>query len=109
MKFRRGGDVVVQDGRRQGAEFATRGGETVGGGADGSRVDFSGNEEGNGVGAKLVEERGEKVHGLELANVCLACVVLEVEARDDEEDEVHEEAEHLHLLAAVEFVINQES
>ena len=35
------------------------------------------------------------------------CVVLEVEARDDEEDKVHEEADHLHLFTAVKFVINK--
>ena len=40
--------------------------------------------------------------------MCLACVILEVEARDDEEDEVHEEADHLHLFPAVEFIIDEE-
>ena len=35
-------------------------------------------------------------------------VVIVMEARDDEEDEVHEEADHLHLFAAVEFIINKE-
>lgn len=108
MKLLLCGDVVVQDGGSQGAEFATRGRETVSGGPDGGRVDFGGNEEGNSVRAELIEKRGEKVHGLEGFDVCLRCVVFIVEARDDEEDEVHEEAEHLHLFAAVEFVVDEE-
>ena len=56
VKFHRGGDVVIQDGGSQCAEFATCGGKTVGGGTDWSRVDFGGDKEGNGVGAELVEE-----------------------------------------------------
>ena len=78
------------------------------GGTNGSWVDFGGHKESDRVGAELVEKRGEKVHGLKLCNVRLADVVLVVEARNDEEDEAHEEAKHLHLFAAVEFVINQE-
>ena len=31
-----------------------------------------------------------------------------METRNDEENEIHEEAEHLHLFAAVEFVVNEE-
>ena len=31
---------------------------------------FGGNEEGNGVGTELVEERGKEVHGLEFSDVC---------------------------------------
>ena len=108
MKFRCGGDVVIHDGGSQCAEFATCGGETVGGGTDWSWVDFSGDKEGNGVGAELVEEGGKEVHGLELCDVCRGFVVIIVEARDDEEDEVHEEANHLHLFAAVKFIVNEE-
>ena len=107
VKLQRGGNVVVQDGSGQGAEFAASGGETVRGGTDGSRVDFGGHEEGDGVGAELVEKGGEEVHGLEFGDVCLGGVVLVVEARDDEEDEIHEEADHLHLFAAVELVIDE--
>ena len=69
--------------------------------ANRSRVDFGGNEEGNSVGTKLVEERGEEVHGLELFDMCRRCVVFVMEGRDDEEDEIHEEADHLHLFATV--------
>ena len=36
------------------------------------------------------------------------CIVFEMEGRDDEEDKVHEEADHLHLLASVELVVNEE-
>ena len=79
----------------------------MGGGTDGGRVDFGGNEEGHGVGTELVEKGGEEVHGLELFDMCVRCVVFVVEARDDEEDKVHQEAHHLHLLAAVELVVNE--
>lgn len=34
--------------------------------------------------------------------------VIIVEGRDDEEDEVHQEADCLHLFAAVQFVIDEE-
>lgn len=40
--------------------------------------------------------------------MCLGCVVIVVEARDDEEDETHKEANHLHLFAAIEFIVNEE-
>ena len=56
MKFHRGGDVVVQHGGSQGAEFAAGRRKTVSGRTDGGRINFSGDEEGNGVGAELVEE-----------------------------------------------------
>ena len=56
MKFLLCVDVAVQHGGSQGAQFATCGGETMSGGTDGSRVDFGGDEEGNGVGAELIEE-----------------------------------------------------
>ena len=56
VKFGLGVDVVVQDSGEQGAEFPAGGAEAVGGGADGGGVDFCGDEEGDGVGAELVEE-----------------------------------------------------
>ena len=108
MEFLLRRDVVVHDGGSQGAHFATCGGEPVSGGTNGSWVDFGGHKEGDGVGAELVEERGEKVHGLERRDVCLADVVLVVEAWNDEEDKVHEKAKHLHLFAAIEFVVDKE-
>ena len=83
------GDVVVEDGGGEGAEFAAGGGEAVGGGADRGRVDFGGDEEGDGVGAELVEEGGEEVHGLEFFDVGVGGVVFVVEGGDDEEDEIH--------------------
>ena len=78
------------------------------GGADGGWVHFGGDEEGGAVGAELVEEGGQEVHGLEGFDVRGGGVVCVVEGGDDEEDEVHEEAEHLHLFAAVEFVVDEE-
>ncbi len=64
VEFRLGVDVVVEDGGEEGAEFTPGGAEAVGGGADGGGVDFGGYEEGDSVGAELVEEGGEEVHGL---------------------------------------------
>ncbi len=128
VEFGLGVDVVVEDGGEEGAEFAAGGAEAVGGGADGGGVDFCGDEEGDGVGAELGEEGGEEVHGLEGSDAREASVVAEVEGGDDEEDEDHEEADHLHLvvmmrihvlglielesethlLASVQFVVDEE-
>ena len=102
------GDVIIHDRGGEGTEFAAGGGEAVGGGADGGRVDFGGDEEGDGVGAKLVEEGGEEVHGLEGFDVGGRGVVFVVEGGDDEEDEVHQKSNHLHVLTAVEFVVDEE-
>lgn len=35
-------------------------------------------------------------------------IVFEVEGRDDEEDEIHQESDDLHPLAAIELVVDQE-
>lgn len=78
----------------------------MGGGTNRSGVDFSGDEKGDRVGAELVEEGREEVHGLELADVSFGGVMLQVEGGNDEEDEVEEEADHLHLFAAVELVVD---
>lgn len=78
----------------------------MGGGADWGGVYFCRDEEGYGVGAKLVEKGGEKVHCLETDDVFFAGKVFESEGGDDEEDKVHEEANCLHVFAAVEFVVD---
>ena len=101
-------DVVVHDRRQQRAQLAAGRGEAVGGGADGRGVDFGRDQEGDGVGAELVEEGREKVHGLEADDVFLLGEVVVVKRRDHEQDKIHEEADHLHLLAPVELVIDQE-
>ena len=108
VEFLLGGDVIVHDGGGEGAEFAAGGGEAVSGGADRGRVDFCSDEEGDGVGAKLVEKGGEEVHGLEGFDVGGRGVVFVVEGGNDEEDEVHQEPNHLHVLTAVEFVVDEE-
>lgn len=102
------GDVVIDDCCEQSAELAAGGGETVGGGTDGCGVHFSGDEEGNGVGAKLVEEGGEEVHGLEGVDTLDRLVVVVVERWHDKEDEVHEETELHHALSANELVVDEE-
>lgn len=76
------------------------------GGADGCRVYFCCDEEGYGVGTELVEEGGEEVHCLETDDVFFAGEVFVVKSGDHEEDKVHEEADCLHLFAAVEFVVD---
>ena len=75
---------------------------------DGGWVDFGSNQESNGIGAELIEEGRQEVHGLEGLDVSGRCIVAEMESGDDEEDEVHEKADHLHLLASVELIVNEE-
>lgn len=101
-------DVVVQDGGHQGTELAGGGGEAVGGGAHGGGVDLSSDKEGDAVGAELVEEGREEIHGLEGVDAVDARVVIVVEGGHDEEDEVHEEANLHHPLAAVVLVVDEE-
>lgn len=108
VEYLLGGNVVVQNSCGQGTKFATCSRKTVRGGTDGCRIDLGCNEEGNTVGTELVEEGREEVHCLELANVGFGGIVLKVESRNDEEDEDHSEANQLHLLSAVEFVIDKE-
>ena len=71
VEFLLGGDVIAHDGGSQGPQFTTSGGETMSRGPNGGRKDLGGNEEGNGVGTKLVEEGGEEVHDLEFFDVCI--------------------------------------
>lgn len=101
-------DVIVKDGGKKGSKLSEGSCETVGGGTDWGRETFGGNEEGDCVWTKLVEERGEVVHGLERLDVGNRCVVGKVEGWDDEKDEVHQETELHHVLAAIKLVINQE-
>lgn len=63
------GDVVVKDGGEESTKFTGSSRDTVGGSTDGSREDFCGDEESDGVGTKLVEEGTQEVHGLELLDV----------------------------------------
>ena len=102
-------DIVVKDSGGQSTELTGSGGETVSGGTDGCWVDLGGDKEGDGVGTELVKEGGEKVHGLELLDVGVGGVILVLEGRNDEKDEVQKESNLLHILATIELVINQES
>ncbi len=104
-----GGDVVVDNGSKESTQFTPGGRETVGSSTDGSWVTFGSDQEGHAVGAELLEERGQEVHSLESLDTVNAGVVLVVESRNNEEDEVHEETELLHVLAADDLVINEES
>ena len=72
------------------------------------RENFGRDQESDGVGAELVEERRQEVHGLKGMHTGRGLVVAEVEGRDDEEDEAREETDLLHHLAAVELVVYQE-
>jgi hypothetical protein len=101
-------DVRVENGGQECAELPAGSRDAVRSGADGGRVTFGGHDEGDGVRAELVEEGGEEVHGLEGVDVLGGRVVLVVECGDHEEDEVHQEANLLHPLPAVELVVDQE-
>lgn len=61
-----------------------------------------------GRGTHLVEERRDKVHGLERVDPLGGGVVLVAEGGNDKHEEAHEKANLLHHLAAVEFVVNEE-
>lgn len=101
-------NVLVKDRGEQGTSLTQAGGEAVGGGADGRGENLTSNEEGDGVGAKLVEEGGDKVHGLEAVDAGGGLVVVVLEGGDDKHEEAHEEADLLHHLAAVELVVDEE-
>lgn len=103
-----GVDVVVEDGGEEGSGFTGCSAETVGGGADGCREDLGGYEEGDAVGAELVEERGQEVHGLESVDVVLAGEEVIGKSWNNEEDEIGHETDNHHPLAAVELVVNEE-
>lgn len=102
------GDVIVHDGCGQGTELTTSSRESVGCSTNWCWIDLGSDEEGNGIGTKLVEEGRQEVHGLEGFDVSGLCVVFKMETGNDEKDKVHEEADHLHLLASVELVVNEE-
>jgi len=102
-------DVVVDDGSKESTHLTPGGGETVGSGTDGSWEAFGGDQEGHAVGAELLEERGQEVHGLESLDTGDAGVELVVESRNNEEDEVHEETKLLHVLTANNLVVDEES
>ena len=65
VEFLQGSDVVVHNSGSQGTKFAARGREAMGCGTDRCGVDLGCDKECHGVGAELVEEGGEEVHGLE--------------------------------------------
>ena len=103
-----GVDVVIHDSCSQGTELTTSSREPVGGSTDWSWIDFGSYQESNGIGTKLVEEGRQEVHSLEGLDVSSFCVVVKMKAGDDEKDKVHEKANHLHLLASIELVVNEE-
>lgn len=101
-------NVVVENGGEKSASLAQAGRETVGSGTDGGGEHFTSDEEGDGVGAELVEEGGDEVHGLEGVDAGGATVVLVVEGRDDKHEEAHEESNLLHHLATIHLVVDEE-
>lgn len=101
-------DVVVQDGGQKGTGLTPGSGHTVGGGTNGCGEDLGSDKEGDGIGTELVEERAQEVHSLEGLDVLGAAVVVEVESRDDEEDEAEHETNDLHPFATVQLVVDQE-
>lgn len=101
-------DVVVQNGRKESTGLSDTSGESVGGGSHRSGEDFTSNQECHGIGSELVEERRQVVHGLEAVNTSFRGVVLIVEGRDDEAQEACQETDLLHVLATVQFVVDEE-
>lgn len=103
------GNVVIHNRGRQRAQFSDCGCKSVSRSTNGSGEDFGGNQEGDRVGAKLIEETAEEVHGLESFDVFGRGIVLEIEGRNYKEDEVHQKTDNLHPFAAIQLVVNEES
>lgn len=101
-------DVVVQDGGEKGTSLTPGSGHTVSGGTDGGGENLGSDQEGDRVGTELVEERAQEVHGLEGLDVLGAAVVVEVEGRDDKQNEAEHKTNDLHPLATVQLVVDQE-
>ena len=101
-----GVDVVVQDRGKQSSSLTGGSRETVSSGTDRCGEDLSGDQERDRVGAKLVEERRQEVHGLESVNVLRLCEEVEMEGRDNEEDEVSHETDDHHPLTSVQLVVD---
>ena len=78
------------------------------GGTDGRGENLGGNEERHGIRPELIEERRQEVHGLEGLATDRRRVVLVLKGGNDEEDKVHCESNHLHLLSSVKLIIDQE-
>jgi hypothetical protein len=116
-------DVVVDDGGKEGTDFAGGGRETVCGGADGNGEDLGGEEEGGAVGTELLEEGGEVVDGLEACDPagraklivpdCLSAKIntgrLRLTSRDQEQYSVPEESDDLHPAPPIHLVVDKES
>ena len=66
-----------------------------------SGIDFRGNKKSDAIRTKLIEKRGQKVHGLKGMYVFRRNIVLESKRRHDKEDEVKHEANKHHPLPAV--------
>lgn len=108
VEFGLGVDVVVQNGCQERTGFTTGRRHTMGCRTNWGGEDLSGNQESDRVGAELVEERAQEIHGLEFLDVLGRCVVIEVEGWNDEQDEHQQESDHLHPLATIELVVDQE-
>ena len=102
-----GVDVVVQDRSEQSSSLTGSSREAVGSGTDGCGEHLSSDQERDGVGAELVEERRQEVHGLECVNMLGLREVLKVESRHNEENEIGHETDNHHPLASIELVVDQ--
>ena len=71
-------------------------------------TDFGGDKDGNTIGAELVEEGGQEVHGLEGMDAIHVCVVVVVECGNDKEDEVEEKTNLLRPFTSVKLIVNEE-
>ena len=78
------------------------------GGADRCREDLGSDKESDTVGAELVEERGQEVHGLETVNVLRRREVVQSETGDDEENKVSQETDDHHPFAPVKLVVDEQ-
>ena len=101
-------DVVVQNGSQQRSKLSTRCGKSMGRCTYRRREHLCCDQEGDAIGAELTEERRNEIAGLECVDARWSRVVGVVECWNNEAEEVRDETDDLHPLAAVQFIVNQE-
>lgn len=99
-------NVIVDDGRQEGTEFTHGSRETVSGGSGGDGEHFGGDKEGGAVGAKLLEETGQVVNGLETVNVFRFDEGIVHGSRNQKENKVAQETKGLEPLSSNQLVVN---
>jgi len=102
-------NVIVEDGGGQCTQLASGSRHTVTSGSHRGREHLGSQQEGGAVGTELVPEGREEVDELEDTNVLRFQQRVVEASRDEEEDEVKEEAQSLHPHATEELPVDRQS